>query len=495
MEFNIKARVIAAKRATESVIAYGFLIVLFIVLIIVYILLAAIGTVILTLTDLRGLSKSDISLDDLETVLLTTESRRAKEGFVSADFVPDILDSGISVMTRKGPPRTLSSICNPAALIAGDSGENPIREVAPEERIYIGWHTLPGVARVRSLIIPGDVPRELGGESFLLIHGMNSTSISAWIMILAELKTRANAIYAIDLPGFGISQWCADYSGLAADDPSEKYVRVIGDYCGAVIKENIKSDEDPRLVLVGHSLGAYLAAKTALDVRYSARFSRLVLASVVGVLPSLGRLGAFFGMMFKVNVPALCYKMPFRRAIKKMYWKSVKNRRLCAYLMYEAEFIAAMPARSPLYDFIVCSPLGMYWAAPILVELSRLAIPFSTISGAGDLIAPVHTGESIRVVYGAAHHVVEDAGHSVMYEKPREFVGALFAPHYRRVLEQSTGAEIALETPREPLSEAAIKKLESLLAEMMKRATNMSILYDFKITAADWKSNISSLEL
>ena len=474
---KIKTRVIDAKRLTESVLAYGFLIILFIALVIVYILLAAIGTLVLTLTDLRGLSKSDIPLDELETVLLTTESQMSKEGFIHETASEK--SGGIASI----PIRPISSIYNPAATTLSTNQEsgNSIREVASEEGIHIAWYTIPGVARVRSLVVIGDVPRELGGESFLLIHGINSTSIYTWIMILAELKTRANAIYAIDLPGFGISQWDPTYIHPGASDPSEKFVRVIGDYCSAVIKQNVE-DKDSRVVLVGHSMGAYLAAKTALDVRYSAQFSRLVLVSAVGILPSLGRLGAFFGMMFKINIPALCYKMPFRRAIKKTYWMSVQDRRVCAYLMYEAEFIAAMPVRSPLSDLIVCIPSGIYCAAPIISDINRLTIPFSTIYGAGDLISPAHTGESLRTVYRSQHHVIEGAGHSVVYEKPREFISALLS----RDSERGTGASVNIENSRKVLDDSAINKLNALLDNMMRRATNMSILYDFKITTDNW---------
>ena len=480
VDLNIKSRVLAAKRTSESVLAYGFLVILFIILIIVYIILATIGTLVLTLTDLRGLSKSDISLDDLESVLLTTEPRRLKEGFIT--------DTDASSGETPNP-RPLASVCNPGALSTPESSQIAIREVAPEVGIYIAWHTIPGVARVRSLIIPGDVPQELGGESFLLIHGINSTSIASWIMIFAELKKRAAAIYAVDLPGFGISQWDPHYPPPDTRDPSEKYVRVLGEYCCAVIpnSEHVEAANNSRLVLVGHSMGAYLAVKVALDPRYSARFSRLVLAAAVGILPSLGRLGSFFGMMFKVNVPAICYKMPFRRAIKKMYWMSVRDRRVCAYLMYEAEFVASMSLRSPLYDFINCNPLGMYWVEPILVDLNRLTIPFSTIYGADDLISPAHTGESLRAVYGSPHYVVPNTGHSIMYEKPHEFLAALLMPP-GKLSEEAAGAEVGPATlckSRPVLGEEAIKKVEVLLAAMMARATNMSILYDFKITTAD----------
>lgn len=498
----ITARAIAAKRATESIIAYGFLVILFIVLILVYVILAAIGTLVLTITDLRGLSKSDMTLDDLESVILTTEPQRAKEVFItrpgaSPNASPNASPSaspnaspGESPALSPGP-RTLADVCNLGAI---ESGQTAFQEVAPDMGVHIVWYSIPGVARVRSLIIPGDVPRELGGESFLLIHGINSTSIASWIMILAELKTRAAAIYAIDLPGFGISKWDPTYDYSGASDPSEKYVRVIGEYCGAVTINgaNVEAANNSRLVLIGHSMGAYLAARTALDERYAAQFSRLVLASAVGILPSLGRLGSFFGMMFKVNVPAICCKMPFRRAIKKMYWMSVRNRRICAYKMYEAEFMAAMSLRSPLYDFINCNPLGMYWVAPIIVDLNRLTMPFSTIYGADDLIAPAHTGESLRVVYGSAHHVIGGAGHSAMYERPHEFLAALLVPP-GKLLEGAAGAEVGSELMQEPrlvatLGDSEIKKLSDILAEMMTRATNMSILYDFKITESEWSA-------
>jgi hypothetical protein len=69
-----------------------------------------------------------------------------------------------------------------------------------------------------------------------------------------------------------------------------------------------------------------------------------------------------------------------------------------------------------------------------------------------------------------------------VYEKPREFISALLS----RDSERGTGASISIENSRKVLDDPAINKLNALLDNMMRRATNMSILYDFKITTDNW---------
>jgi pimeloyl-ACP methyl ester carboxylesterase len=103
------------------------------------------------------------------------------------------------------------------------------------------------------------------GPPLVLLHGIGSGS-GSWVRQLASLASQYRVI-AWDAPGYGDSSPLAPPAPTAAD-----YAAALADFLDAL--------ELPRVALVGHSLGAIMAA--AFARRYPARVAKLVLASPAG---------------------------------------------------------------------------------------------------------------------------------------------------------------------------------------------------------------------
>lgn len=88
------------------------------------------------------------------------------------------------------------------------------------------------------------------GSPLLLLHG--GSAHARWWDFVAPLLTHAFRVFALDLRGHGESDWCGA-GGYAVED-----------YCGDVARmlESLSLDHP---VLAGHSLGAFVALRYAVD--------------------------------------------------------------------------------------------------------------------------------------------------------------------------------------------------------------------------------------
>jgi len=98
------------------------------------------------------------------------------------------------------------------------------------------------------------------GPAVILLHGLGASSYS-WRRLLPDLAD-ANAVYAVDLPGFGRSDKPLDFDYSFAG--FSKWVIALMDHFGL-----------ERASLVGNSMGGVIAVRTAME--HSERVERLVL--------------------------------------------------------------------------------------------------------------------------------------------------------------------------------------------------------------------------
>ena len=105
-----------------------------------------------------------------------------------------------------------------------------------------------------------------GGPELLILHGLGD-SIAGWARVLGPLS-RTHRVHIVDLPGHGLSAPPADFRLGTLLEPVARYAA------------GLRSP-----LLVGHSLGGWLAARLALRPQTSA--SGLLLVNPAGaVLPA-----------------------------------------------------------------------------------------------------------------------------------------------------------------------------------------------------------------
>ena len=86
----------------------------------------------------------------------------------------------------------------------------------------------------------------VGAPELLLLHGLGD-SIAGWARVLSPLS-RTYRVHIVDLPGHGLSEAPPDFRLGTLLEPLARYAR-----------------ELRAPLLVGHSLGGWLAARLALD--------------------------------------------------------------------------------------------------------------------------------------------------------------------------------------------------------------------------------------
>eukprot|EP01012_Entosiphon_sulcatum_P060039 TRINITY_DN84780_c0_g1_i1.p1 TRINITY_DN84780_c0_g1~~TRINITY_DN84780_c0_g1_i1.p1 ORF type:complete len:373 (+),score=45.58 TRINITY_DN84780_c0_g1_i1:32-1120(+) len=110
------------------------------------------------------------------------------------------------------------------------------------------------------------------GSPLVLLHGM-AAGLAMWVANLDSLAER-HTVYALDLPGFGLSQRVA-FAGDSPEEAALYFVETVEAWRSALgLKE---------FALLGHSLGAYVAAEYA--VQYPIHVRQLLLADPWGVQP------------------------------------------------------------------------------------------------------------------------------------------------------------------------------------------------------------------
>jgi pimeloyl-ACP methyl ester carboxylesterase len=242
--------------------------------------------------------------------------------------------------------------------------------------------------------------RTLGtGVPIMLLHGIGSGSAS-WLPCALALEPHARVI-AWDAPGYGDSTPLPQSSPLASD-----YAQRLGELLTAMHIE--------RCVLVGHSLGALMAAAFAHGAGHG-RVSRLVLLS-----------------------PARGYGAPGREAERV----AARTRRLDALRTLGIEGIAARSPERMLtahaddaarnwvrWNTARLHPAGYTQAVQMLCadDITRcapLAVPAEVHCGDGDTVTPPAACRGVAEAFGAPFTLIANAGHACAIEQP-EAVAAL----------------------------------------------------------------------
>ena len=266
----------------------------------------------------------------------------------------------------------------------------------------------------------------LGGRrgSALFLHGLNSTSLM-FAEAMQGLR-RAYDCYALDLPGFGLTEGpahvrCLDGKGL------------LDWYAGVVRNSAVALGLAPppaggrgegrceygggggERVLVGHSMGAMFSIRAASGSDVPGLFTRLELVAPPGLVPILGEMASFLGLKIRLQFPeflfqyfgcVLCPVVNFWQT-----WRESGDLALFRFQRYSdrAAFGSGLVRRLNRFSWAGYST----WHETTMAELFRLEPPFRLTYGERDLLVPCDQGELLvrmarnklpcAVVLGAGH--------------------------------------------------------------------------------------------
>jgi len=225
-------------------------------------------------------------------------------------------------------------------------------------------------------------------QSLILIHGSGSDH-SACSYQYARLHKHYN-ILAIDLPGHGRS------GGSGEAD--------VEDYC-LWVKKLLDIIDLKDVVLVGHSLGAAIALRFALN--YPQEIAGIVLVGCGMKMP----VNHFILEFLKTNpaeIPAEIIDLICKFSLAK------ENRFKFSATLRKS--ISQSKVDILYGDLSACNNLDL------TQEICKIKVPSLVICGAEDKMTPLDFPRQLAAsISGATLEIIEGAGHMVMLERPAEF--------------------------------------------------------------------------
>ena len=241
------------------------------------------------------------------------------------------------------------------------------------------------------------------GPPVVFVHGLGG----AWQNWLENIPRTAEErrTFALDLPGFGRSEM------PRAEISISGYGRTVNQFC-----EQLGLDE---VVLVGNSMGGFVAAETA--IQFPSRVERLVLVSAAGIsitniyrrpAQTWGRVAAALGTYGAANTRATVVRPHLRHMALGFVMRHPT--RLRADLCWEQIHAAGTPGFRDALDALLD-----YDFRPRLPEIG---CPTLIVWGNEDMLVPVEDAtEFERQIPNARKILMEDTGHVPMLERPVKF--------------------------------------------------------------------------
>ncbi len=226
--------------------------------------------------------------------------------------------------------------------------------------------------------------------ALLYLHGTNLGNL--WLEYHQRLASSFRVI-AIDTPGFGKT-------------PRPDWMRTMDDYI-LYFKDLLDALELPKVDILGHSLGGWMAMEIA--VWYPERVNRLVLSNAAGIRIKGTPMGNLFAMNQQELLDA-CFDNPMA-AMPLMPQEFNID-----YFMeqYRQRLTLASIAWSPWFD------------PKLERRLERITSPTLVIWGVNDRLIPPAYGELLHEKIANSEIVrLEGTGHMPMFEKPQEWAEAI----------------------------------------------------------------------
>ena len=272
------------------------------------------------------------------------------------------------------------------------------------------WRDVDWASHLRTIDLDGvpvnyvDIGEQDSRRPIVFVHGL-SGQWQNWIENIARFA-KDRRVVALDLPGFGRSPM-----------PSET---ITIDYYGRIVADLCRRLDLAPAVLVGNSMGGYVAAEVAIEAPDVVE--RLMLVSSAGI----SQREAPRGQVARVG-KLLTYATRSSTAQRRRYAARPGMRHLMLAM------IARHPSRlapDATFEGLLkgSSKPGFYDALlacldyDFLDRLPEIGCPTLVIWGRDDAIIPVRDADKfVELIKGSHKVVLEDTGHIAMFERPVTF--------------------------------------------------------------------------
>jgi pimeloyl-ACP methyl ester carboxylesterase len=272
------------------------------------------------------------------------------------------------------------------------------------------WRDVDWPAQLKTMEIGGtpvnyvDIGEQGDRRPIVFVHGL-SGQWQNWLENIPRFAEQRRVV-ALDLPGFGVS-------------PKPQEQISIG-YYGRVVAELCDRLELAPAVLVGNSMGGYVAAEVA--IAHPETVERLMLVSAAGISQSelsvdqVLRVGKLFALTTRASTAQRRRHMA-RPALRHWILSLVIRHptRLRPDIAFEG---LVKGANKP--GFI--DALGACIDYDFRDRLPEIACPTLVVWGEDDAIIPVRDADKyVELIPGARKTIFEDTGHVAMVERPVTF--------------------------------------------------------------------------
>ncbi len=258
-----------------------------------------------------------------------------------------------------------------------------------------------------------------GNVPIVLLHGWGVDS-EKYVELIKKIKNQKSKIKILvpDLPGFGKSEepkenWKLDDYVEFVDEFIEKTSRKSG---FELVKDLLKKfdsaktarvEEKIKLILIGHSFGGRIAIKYA--AKYPEKIDKLILTGAAGIKHKLTLKQKLLFILTKIG-------------------KAIFSLPIISFLQNPIYNIFSKIARSRKKDYYNASLRMKEVMKNVLVEdlmdyFDKIKTPTLLVWGREDKTTPLADGELMNEkIKDSELKIIDDANHSLPYQKPEEFV-------------------------------------------------------------------------
>lgn len=187
----------------------------------------------------------------------------------------------------------------------------------------------------------------------LCVHGAYSSS-DTWHKTMLDMSKRGHTVHAIDLPGFGRSNFPEELMNLPVPD--------LANELSVFLLKCMESLDIARAILVGHSFGGFVCSICVKNEELRSRVKAMTLVAPAGVFPIGSRWGHLHAVVFRLKM--LSFISP-----------DLQSR-----------------GENLIMRFFDTGFNGSKWLYPSLPVLLRSMVPCTVVSGTSDPIFTVDHG-------------------------------------------------------------------------------------------------------